>query len=67
MSFTAKFRGWCRACEDTIEIGEACMFDAQNDTVHVACPPPVREPAKAICGGCFLELPTSGICGVCDE
>ncbi len=36
MSFTAKYRGRC-VCEDPIEIGEDCDYDADDQVVHTRC------------------------------
>lgn len=63
MSFTAKWRGDCRDCDDGIFPGEHVEFDDERNLLHVVCPESLRggQP-KPVCPSCFLELPTTGVC-----
>lgn len=63
--FIAKFPGECDDCDEDIEVGQACEFRG-NRVVHAFCPFPTAKVPSKICSVCFTEIPTSGVCGVCD-
>lgn len=68
MSFIAKYRGTCEDCGDDVKPGQEASFlpDRQSIRHSPACPePPSLTPAQ-LCPRCFLELPRTGVCGVCD-
>lgn len=64
MSFTAEYPGECVSCDEAIKPGQQ-INSIGHGYVHEVCPP--AAPALATCPRCFLELPASGVCGVCDE
>lgn len=68
MSFHAKYRGACDACDDPIHIGQEVEFTYDNHLVHVICPESLGPGGKPrpVCPRCFMELPTTGECGTCD-
>lgn len=68
MSFAAKFRSECETCDEPIEVGQLVEFVGvvTPGVQHVFCPQPRRK-ICSICPVCFIEIPTSGVCGVCEE
>lgn len=68
MSFRAQFRGRCDPCDEIIEVGDECSYDADNQVVHSRClvlaaTGHVFDKAKAeVCQDCWLEHPK----GRCD-
>lgn len=63
-AFTAQYADTCRACEGHIKKGDAVLYGAFAELVHVKCPDPL-ELVRPTCPSCFTELPVSGVCGVC--
>lgn len=69
MSFRAKYPGRCTSCDSDIEVGDILEWNGdETAAVHLAC---AQESAtslkpRGICPRCFIELPTTGVCGVCD-
>jgi len=61
MSFLAQYPGECTRCDEPIKVGQGIDGDSEG-CAHVVCPVVDRP----VCGGCFLELPASGVCGVCE-
>lgn len=66
MSFEAKYRGTCPACENGIAVGDEVTFAAFDEVVHVTCPPDPTALARPVCPVHFTELPVSGVCGDCE-
>ena len=76
--FAARFPGYCDIGHDTIEPGDLIRGHSGNGYVHAACyeglpdsgaqslDQSVDRPLGAVCPRCFQELPTCGVCGVCD-
>ena len=69
MSFTAKYRGDCRDCDEGIRPGETVEFDDDRNVLHVVCPDRAGLEGKPrpVCPRCFMELPYSNECGTCFE
>lgn len=65
MTFTAQYAGECISCDEDIKPGQQ-INSIGRGYVHAVCPESTPEPATAVCPSCFLELPASGVCGVCD-
>ena len=65
MSFEAKYRGHCGACEEPIVPGQAIASTAEKGSyVHVACPD--QEPVLIfgkVCTGCWQIKALNGSCG----
>lgn len=59
-AFKARFPGTCPHCDQPIVAGQIVAF-IDDDLVHDPCPP-----RPAYCTTCNIELPASGICGVCE-
>lgn len=66
VSFTAEYVGECTSCSEDIKPGQQINSTGRG-YVHAVCPEPVPDPVTPVCRVCFLELPTTGVCGVCDE
>lgn len=64
-TFTAKYEGACPSCGGDVA-GCEVYFDMSDRAVHAVCPPRLPKRAKALCPSCWLELPVTGVCGVCD-
>lgn len=65
MSFTARFRGACRDCDDDILPGQEVEYDFDRVLMHVVCPDSLQAATgqpRPLCPHCFLELPTVGEC-----
>jgi hypothetical protein len=66
---TARFASKCDECGGKIEVDDEIVFVA-GAIEHVVCDSSERlvasRPAGEICRSCFLELPTSGVCGNCE-
>lgn len=60
-SFAAKYPGVCANCDGQIVVGQQVGF-MDDELIHVKCPKP-----EATCPVCFMVLPASGLCGVCDD
>ncbi|WP_125777176.1 hypothetical protein [Antribacter gilvus] len=59
MSFPARYRGACGACDEPIEPGQDVEYgdlEFHREIVHAVCPDPVRYEAP-VCPGCNLTLP----------
>lgn len=71
MSFTAKYRSPCANddCEDGVLPGQEVEWAADHRVIHVVCPEDRDISGKPlpICPRCFLAIPVSGVCGVCDD
>lgn len=70
MTFRAKYPGRCAACGDDIEIEDHLDWsDDAGAAVHSECARAPRQSEikpREVCPRCFIELPVSGKCGVCD-
>lgn len=64
-TFTAKYRGGCESCPDSIEPGDEVMYAVGSGLNHVLCPDRIEERRGDICPSHFLELPLTGICPDC--
>lgn len=70
--FKAKFGSKCPACAEQIEVGDTVTWN-DDRVVHEGCASaalldeddPLRA-AHGVCDKCFMALPATGICGVCD-
>jgi len=68
MAFAAKFKSSCGECDGRIKPGDQVEYNLVNELVHTFCPegPEVAPVSrKGLCPECHLELPASGVCGVC--
>ena len=65
MTFAAQYAGECLSCDEDIKPGQP-INSIGRGYVHAICPDAAPEQVKAVCPGCFLELPASGVCGVCE-
>lgn len=63
MSFPARYRGECPACDGSIAVGDEVTYAAFDEVVHVNCPPDPSSNDRPVCGTCFLTVPLSGECG----
>jgi len=66
-AFKAQYPARCSRddCPDPqIREGELVHYGANDRIEHGACPEP--PPMPDVCPRCFLALPASGVCGVCD-
>ena len=64
-TFAARFDGRCGDCGGKIKVGDDVIFVA-GSVEHADCDRSLDlKPAGAICPGCFLELPVSGVCSDC--
>lgn len=65
MSFLARYVGICRACDDTISVGDDVRYNLRAEIVHVACPDPTSsaQPGETVCPVCWLIHPE----GECDR
>lgn len=67
MSFRARYQGTCPECCDDIETGDLLDRDADDRVVHVTCVD--GDPSAKVgevCPECWIELPKTGVCGVCE-
>ena len=55
----------CAACPDKITPGDPAAYGVDGQIEHQTCPDELVVGPKGVCDGCFLEMPLSGICGVC--
>lgn len=63
MSFTAKYRGDCRDCDDPILPGQEVEYDFDRVLMHVTCPESLHLGGpRPLCPVCFMELPVTGLC-----
>lgn len=68
MSFRARYPGRCPAaeCGEPIEVGDTLVSTEDGYAVHAECSGELPVlPLREVCSNCFIELPVSGICGVC--
>ncbi len=65
-SFAARYAGQCVACASKISPGDVVTYGLDDQLEHVECPDPLEIPVQGICTGCWLTLPVSGVCGVCE-
>lgn len=67
MTFTAKYRGHCDACEDPVFPGQEVEFTFDRHLVHAQCPESLDTfgNPRPVCPRCFLEVPVSGVCEEC--
>ncbi len=65
MSMSAKYKGWCPACEQPITEGDEIERSSDGRYVHVDCPddPASTRLTDRFCPKCFMVMP---ICGICD-
>lgn len=66
MSFQAQYVSECTSCDEDIKPGQQINSTGRG-YVHAVCLDPTPDEGRPLCPACFLELPTSGVCGVCDE
>lgn len=70
--FKAKWSSKCPACSEQIDVGDAATWN-DDRVVHEGCGSaalleegdPLRA-AYGVCPRCYMALPASGVCGVCD-
>ena len=60
MTFIARYKSWCRACEGTVKKGQVARY-VGDDLVHDVCPDPTTQ-VRPLCPRCFMELPVNGKC-----
>jgi len=78
-TFAARYAGTCTDCGQNIEPGDEVAYATGNALVHAGpgCTLSGRGPhgetaidavlvAGPTCDRCFLELPATGVCGVCE-
>jgi hypothetical protein len=69
MAFEARYSGVCACCQERFEKGTPLVYNEDGDLVVKDCPNEglrsVTAPAGRVCGGCFVELPVTGICSQC--
>lgn len=63
-SFAARYRGQCGSCDTPVDPGDEIQYGLDDVIEHVQCPD--EAPPRPVCGDCYLELPLSGVCGVCE-
>lgn len=64
--FKARYPGRCAACTESIDVGDALTYDAEdNVAIHAECTEGRVTAAKPrpICPRCFLTIALSGECG----
>lgn len=60
MSFSAKYRSRCGACDEQIEVGDDCTYDDEDNVVHSRClilansGVPKEVMAEKVCPDCWL-------------
>lgn len=64
--FSARYAGVCAACTGPIKPGDSVAYGLDEQLEHGGCPEVLVVGPKGVCGGCFLEIPLSGVCGVCE-
>lgn len=64
--FSARYADRCVSCSSRIERGDAVTYGLDGELEHVDCPDPLEVPKQGMCGRCFLVLPLTGVCGVCE-
>lgn len=69
-TWIARYHGACQNCPSKVVPGDEVVWigDPEDRAVaHATCPDPEAdiERHNPICGTCFMELPASGVCGVC--
>lgn len=64
--FIARYVSECVACLSPIKPGDEAHYGLDNQVEHADCPDPLEAPAQGVCEGCWLTLPVSGLCGVCE-
>ena len=68
MAFNALFKGDCACCGEPFRPGTKVTRNDDGDIVVFRCPNEAlvsTGPAGRVCGGCFVELPVTGICSQC--
>jgi hypothetical protein len=68
MAFNARFSGHCACCGEAFLEGAKLTYNEDNEVVVFRCPNEGLKslgPAGRVCGGCFVELPVTGVCSQC--
>lgn len=65
MTFVVQRVTACTECDEPIKIGQLASF-SYSQYKHVICPEPSPSKTRPVCPVCFTEIPTSGVCGVCE-
>ena len=62
--FAARYPGRCRACDESIEVGDDLVMD-DNQAVHFDCAStrPLPSKPREVCPRCFIERAVNGDCG----
>jgi hypothetical protein len=53
------------SCAERITPGDPVQYGIDNQLEHHSCPDELTIGPQGVCGGCYLEMPLSGTCGVC--
>jgi hypothetical protein len=64
-TFAARYPGTCASCTHRITPGDPVQYGIDDQLEHHSCPDELTIGAQGVCGGCYLEMPLSGTCGVC--
>jgi hypothetical protein len=64
-TFPARYTGKCAGCPAWITPGDIVQYGIDDQLEHAECPDDLTVGPKGVCGGCYIEMPLSGICGVC--
>lgn len=69
MTFTAKYRSPCELCDDKIMPGQEAEYGTDGHVQHAICPEDrdYSGTPLQVCPRCFMAIPVSGECGVCDD
>lgn len=65
-TFHARYGGRCASCDGKVNRGEEVQYGLDDQIEHTECPDPLTIPVQGVCAGCYLVLPVTGICGVCE-
>lgn len=58
----AAFAGHCEGCDGPIKVGEPIVLVRYDETwMHKECPER-EQPARPVCGSCFMEIANNGVC-----
>lgn len=63
--FVARHASRCASCPGWVTPGDEAQYGIDDQLEHVACPDELEVGPKGVCSVCYLEMPLSGICGVC--
>lgn len=63
---SARYASPCAGCDTGIKPGDPITHGLDGQVEHVDCPEALVVGKHGVCDGCFLEIPASGVCGVCE-